>query len=154
MQQPSSEAQPQHEPSSDQSGDLLDNDKAAAEHHAYEPQIPTQIEHAMNGSLPPQQVYVNPAIGMGHPGMTGLETQFQAIGFRQEEATASTEPSSTQTNPNENDGDDEGDEAEEEDDPVKLFVGQVRPTWWNSCRDEILLLSSRLVCRSDVNVPS
>jgi hypothetical protein len=62
---------------------------------------------------PPQQVYVG-----------GLEQQFQALGFRQEES--STEPSSTQTT-NQNEADaDEYHEEEGEDDPLKLFVGQVR----------------------------
>ena len=105
--------------------------------------------HTMNGnaaqSLPPQQVYVNPSgipvapmvpHQIQHPTtMSGLEHQFHSMGLRQEEATAaSTEPSSTQTNPNENaeDEDDEDDRqdaldenAEEDEEPVKLFVGQV-----------------------------
>lgn len=106
---------------------------------------------------PPQQVYVNtpsgsnnnnnshgqqqqdPIVGLVHPGggtmdMSGLESQFQSLGLRQEEGTTtSTDPSS---GPNgdvddddeiEHDGADEDDDDEDgEEDPVKLFVGQVR----------------------------
>lgn len=115
MQQPSSEV---HQPPHEANG--MHNEEVE-EKHVSELPYESEIHPNMNGNMPPQQVYVHP--GMGHPGMTGLESQFQALGFRQEEAS-STEPSSTQTNPNADDEDDhEGDDGE--DDPLKLFVGQV-----------------------------
>jgi len=136
-------------------GAPIDHPVSSYEPHHQPSLHPSQMHHQhMNGatggtlggpaaaSQPPQQVYVNPAMGgqhppphhhQLHPGMTGLESQFQAaLGFRQEEATAaSTEPSSTQTNPNEvadeeDEVDNEGEESEG--DPVKLFVGQVPRT--------------------------
>jgi hypothetical protein len=64
--------------------------------------------------------------------MSGLESQFQSLGLRQEEGTtSSTDPSSEPNgdvdeeddDENERDGDEEDDDGEE---PVKLFVGQVR----------------------------
>jgi hypothetical protein len=105
---------------------------------------------------PPQQVYVNtpgssnnnnnshgqqpqdPIVGLVHPGgtmdMSGLESQFQSLGLRQEEGTTtSTDPSSgphgdvDDDDEIEHDGADEDDDDEDgEEDPVKLFVGQVR----------------------------
>lgn len=120
MQQASSEAQKSIDMNVVHQGDV-DEAKGAPEHVYESHQISSQILPVMNGGLPPQQVYVDTAGGMVHPGMAGLESQFQALGFRQEEAS-STEPSSSQTNPTgEDDDDNEG-----EDDPVKLFVGQVR----------------------------
>jgi hypothetical protein len=90
-----------------------------------------------------QQQHPNPIVGLVRPGgaggggtmdMSGLESQFQSLGLRQEEGTtSSTDPSS---GPNgevddddeiEHDGADEDDDDEDgEEDPVKLFVGQVR----------------------------
>jgi RNA recognition motif-containing protein len=52
--------------------------------------------------------------------MVALQSQFQGMHFPQEEAS-STEPSSSQSNTHNAEEDQEG-----EDDPVKLFVGQVR----------------------------
>ena len=69
---------------------------------------------AMNGGMPPQQVYVNTA--MGHHGMTGLETQFHALGMNEGHDLEDGDIE---------DGMDNDDEDGEED-PVKLFVGQVR----------------------------
>jgi hypothetical protein len=65
----------------------------------------------MNGGMPPQQVYVNTA--MVHHGMVGLETQFHALGMNEGQDDML------------HDGED-GEEGNGEDEPVKLFVGQVR----------------------------
>jgi hypothetical protein len=72
----------------------------------------------MNGTLPPQQVYVE---SMGPNKIAGLETQFQTLGIHGEDGN---------THDNRQDDDDVEDEDDEggegEDDPLKLFVGQVR----------------------------
>lgn len=97
----------------------------AANADAYEPQR-TGPDHAAPVGMPPQQVFVNPAVSasmVGPAGMVSLESQFQALGFGQGEAS-STEPSSSQSNTNNAEEDQDGEDAEEE--PVKLFVGQVR----------------------------
>lgn len=121
MQQPTNAATELH--GGVEHGENVDDDKVAE--ISFEHQMPPHpMHHHINGGLLSQQVYVNHP-SMAHPGMTVLETQFQSLGFRQEEGTASsTEPSSTQTNPNVDEEDHEGDDGE--DDPVKLFVGQVR----------------------------
>ena len=83
-------------------------------------QVPPQMHNNMNGGMPPQQVYVET---MEHHhvqppnGVNGLETQFQALGIQ---------PGHDDDNYGEEDteGNDEGGEGE--DDPLKLFVGQVR----------------------------
>jgi len=88
-------------------------------------QVPSQNYHppTMNGNMPPQQVYVN-ANGMGHPGMTGLETQFQSLGFAQEDGGYDPNGHSQQNGDSATGDDNDGEDTE--DDPVKLFVGQVR----------------------------
>ena len=67
----------------------------------------------MNGGMPPQQVYVN--TGMVRHGMPGLETQFQSLGMNDVPDVSHHDGEGT-----------ENDEEGNEDDPVKLFVGQVR----------------------------
>jgi hypothetical protein len=67
----------------------------------------------MNGGMPPQQVYVNNA--MAHHAMGGLEAQFQSLGMNE-----------VQDDGHYHEGDEDGMEGNEEDEPVKLFVGQVR----------------------------
>lgn len=87
---------------------------------AVENQQQPQI-HTMNGGrMPPQQVYVNGGVE-GHMGpvMAGLETQFQSLGFQPE---AGGKPHAGESDTAEEDND----ETETEEDPVKLFVGQVR----------------------------
>jgi hypothetical protein len=80
--------------------------------------IPMPI--TMNGNsnnLPPQQVYVN---GNHHNAMmNGLENQFHSLGMTEGHA----EDSHTLDLEEE---DNDGEEGGGEDDPVKLFVGQVR----------------------------
>jgi hypothetical protein len=82
--------------------------------------------NTMNGGrMPPQQVYVNGGSGvqeshhMMGPVMTGIETQFQSLGFQPE---AGGKPHAGESDTAEEDND----ETETEEDPVKLFVGQVR----------------------------
>ena len=76
------------------------------------------VNGQMNPVMPPQQVYVN--TGM-HPsnGMDGLENQFQALGMNgPPEHLYDMEDDAGEPTDN--------DEEESEEDPVKLFVGQVR----------------------------
>ncbi len=80
----------------------------------------------MNGT-PPSQVYVAAPQMPGqhpHPGMMGLEQQFSQFGM-QENAGADPLASNGNTDSSENNDteNNEGEEGEEE--PVKLFVGQV-----------------------------
>jgi hypothetical protein len=66
---------------------------------------------AVNGGMPPQQVYVNTA--MVHHGMAALESQFHSLGMNEV--------------PPEGHHDIEGNgRDDDEEQPVKLFVGQVR----------------------------
>lgn len=82
---------------------------------------------SLSGGLPPQQVYVNPpGDQIVDPAINGLGSQFSALGIGQENINeqnsrppeASADGSSNAIE--ENDGEDT------EDDPLKLFVGQVR----------------------------
>ena len=77
----------------------------------HEGQVHTLPPVPMNGGMPPQQVYVN-SVMVNH-GMSGLETQFHALGMNEAQDASH------------HDGD--GDEATGlgEEEPVKLFVGQV-----------------------------
>ena len=80
-----------------------------------EPPIHTVPPVQMNGGMPPQQVYVNTS--MVHPhGMVGLETQFQTLGMNEVQDGVH----------HGGEGDEHGQEGHGEDEPVKLFVGQVR----------------------------
>jgi hypothetical protein len=96
-----------------------ESSQAAVEDQQQQP----QMHSTMNGSrMPPQQVYVNGGVvessHMG-PVMAGLETQFQSLGFQPE---AGGKPHAGESDTAEEDND----ETETEEDPVKLFVGQVR----------------------------
>jgi hypothetical protein len=79
-------------------------------------QVPPQMHTSMNGGMPPQQVYVE-------NNMNGLETQFQSLGMGDDGVKGhddSQDPEDTEL-------DEVNDEVGEgEDDPLKLFVGQVR----------------------------
>jgi hypothetical protein len=85
-----------------------------------------QIHQPMNGDLPPpRQVYVSEVVGgMAPPGIESLENQFQSLGLQQEQVMEPEHPGNTNEN-----GEDLGSEdiegEEHEEDPVKLFVGQV-----------------------------
>ena len=104
----------------------IDSSKAAnSDSVLYDSQIPGH-EHLMGVGMPPQQVYVNPsgqANMVGHAGMVSLQSQFQALGFPPQEEASSTEPSSSQSNANNVDEDQDVEDGEDE--PIKLFVGQV-----------------------------
>jgi hypothetical protein len=108
--------------------ELLEDDKQQLQqepsnHYEGHAHLHTDMEQMHGYGMPPQQVYLNGAgVHMDHPpNLVGLESQFESLGFRQEEASL-TEPSSTQTN--QNGDEEEGEEGDDE--PVKLFVGQVR----------------------------
>jgi hypothetical protein len=70
----------------------------------------------MNGNMPPQQVYVNTVMGHQHHAMMALENQFHSLGMAE-----GHDGSHLDMEGDDNDGGEGG-----EDDPVKLFVGQVR----------------------------
>lgn len=74
----------------------------------------------MNGTMPPQQVYVNAPIDTGpHQDVGSLEAQFQSLGVN-----APADGQGEGVNDEAGEGDNDGEENDEE--PVKLFVGQVR----------------------------
>jgi hypothetical protein len=81
----------------------------------------------MNGTMPPQQVYVSAAMpGIPPAGISGLENQFQSLGFKQEDSIGTDQLTNSGNNSETNNLEDhleEGEESEEE--PVKLFIGQV-----------------------------
>jgi hypothetical protein len=119
---------------------VMDSAAAVAYESSSSSQIIQHHHHhhlALNGGtmMPLQQVYVNSPAELGnhmsmlhHPGsMAGLESQFQSLGLRQEEGTtSSTDPSSDPNGDVDEDDEDDNEEGDEgEDDPIKLFVGQV-----------------------------
>ena len=80
----------------------------------HEPTMEPGPNSSMNGGMPPQQVYVHTAISHHHVG--DLDTQFQSLGMNEIQDVS---------NPDGGEGDAEG-EGNDEDEPLKLFVGQVR----------------------------
>jgi hypothetical protein len=86
--------------------------------HDASTQVTSQMH--MNGTMPPQQVYVE---SMGPNKVAGLETQFQSLGIHGDDVN-------THDNRQDDDDDIEDDDEDEggdgEDDPLKLFIGQVR----------------------------
>lgn len=93
-----------------------------------------QMHTNMNGNMPPQQVYVDNMHGGNPQGSTttnnsnvaALESQFQALGMPSGEGMVNggsvdvTKPTAEGVDPEE-----EIDGTDGEDDPLKLFVGQV-----------------------------
>jgi len=118
-------------------GELPHEEDPAADSYVHDAssQVPPKMHTHMNGSMPPQQVYVE--TNMGPPnGVAGLENQFQSLGIQSENGGMvnghdnNHHPGNTATTADgENTELDEGDDiegGEGEDDPLKLFVGQVR----------------------------
>lgn len=101
--------------------------------HDASPQVPAQIHANMNGSMPPQQVYVH---GMDPnqvyaPNVAGLETQFQSLEIQQpgDGGMMNGQHQDHDHNPEGEENGDDNDEGEEgDDDPLKLFIGQVSKT--------------------------
>ena len=103
-----------------------DEDPAADSNfvHDASTQVPPQMHTNMNGSVPPQQVYVE---NMTPANVAGLETQFQALGIQGENRSNTKGPGNTQNPEGDTEHGEGNDEVGEgEDDPLKLFVGQVR----------------------------
>ena len=94
---------------------VVDEKKESPSAEGYIPhEDPMNSTSVTNGGMPPQQVYVNTAMSHHHH-MGDLDTQFQALGMNDV---------SHQDGVDEEDG--TGVEGNDEDEPVKLFVGQVR----------------------------
>jgi hypothetical protein len=72
------------------------------------------VPQMMNG-MPPSQVYVDTTV-MAYHGMTSFETQFQALGVHDVHDSSNHESS---------EGNDASGEGSNEEDTVKLFIGQV-----------------------------
>lgn len=89
-------------------------DSPSADGYMHESQMHPVAAVAMNGGMPPQQVYVNTSMGHHH-GIPALEQQFQSLGMNEAQDVGH----------HDGEGPD-NDEEDTEDDPVKLFVGQVR----------------------------
>jgi len=89
--------------------------------------VPTHT-NVMNG-LPPQQVFVNPTMvpmPVDNNNISVLDTQFQALGIQTtEEGGSSNIVGQSSGNPEEDIDNIEDNDEEGEDDPLKLFVGQV-----------------------------
>jgi hypothetical protein len=88
----------------------------SADGYLHDPQMHPVAAVAMNGGMPPQQVYVNTAMGHHH-GMAALEQHFQSFGMNGVHDMGHHDHDCE---------DDDNDGEDTEDDPVKLFVGQVR----------------------------
>jgi hypothetical protein len=116
---------------------------AAVDNQQQQQQQQPQMHSTMNGGsrMPPQQVYVNgggvEGSHMMGPDMTGLETQFQSLGFQPE---AGGKPHAGESDTAEEDND----ETETEEDAVKLFVGQVRMHFSRSKEACSLIVGGRL----------
>lgn len=90
-------------------------------------------------AMPPQQVFVSAAMPGIPPaaGISGLENQFQSLGFKQEDSIGTDQLTNSGPNSESNNLDNleepehEGEESEDE--PVKLFVGQVRSMQCSEC---------------------
>jgi hypothetical protein len=77
----------------------------------------TALNSSTNGNtnnMPPQQVYVN------SDAIAGLEHQFMSLGMNSGGENGEVQESNTNTASSDNDG-----EQNSDDEPVKLFVGQV-----------------------------
>lgn len=100
-------------------GELPHEEDPAADNnfvHDASTQVPPQMHTNMNG-MPPQQVYVE---NIAPTNVAGLETQFQTLGIQGEDGATEGNPEGDVEH---GEGNDEGGEGE--DDPLKLFVGQV-----------------------------
>lgn len=88
--------------------------------------LPPDLAH-LNGAIPPQQVYVSASMPpLHHAELNGIASQFQGMGFKQEDSIGTdqlTNSGNNSENNNIEETENEGEEYEEE--PVKLFVGQV-----------------------------
>ena len=133
MQQPTGVAhEPQEVPGDTQEGLPVEGDEqqklptTTVETHVY-----AHDAAAMNPHLhvmPPQQVFVSAGMPGMPPaaGIVALENQFQSLGFKQEDSIGTDQLTNSGPNSESNNIEEiehEGDESEEE--PVKLFVGQV-----------------------------
>jgi len=93
----------------------VDEKKESPSADGYIPQeVPMHTVHPMMNGMPPSQVYVNTA--MGYHGMTGLEAQFHSMGMSDAHDSSNNEDS---------EGNDAAGDGSNEDDPIKLFIGQV-----------------------------
>jgi len=99
------------------------------EEEAENQQHPQPLMHAsVNGSTPPAQVYVSAAPfhhGHHHPGMMALEHHFGQFGLHEHPANDQL-ANSNHNDSSENNTSSANEGEESDDDPVKLFVGQVR----------------------------
>ncbi len=84
--------------------------------------VQQQIHPTMNGgTMPPQQVYVHDIVDNTHQNGLGLEAQFQSLGFSGDDVDLDDIEHLDEDDISvDDDGEDDGD------DPLKLFVGQVR----------------------------
>ena len=100
--------------------------RANADPYAHESvEQSAQMYAHSNGAMPPHQVYVSAGVpGIPPAAMAGLESDFQALGFKQEDSSGTDQLTNSGPNSENNLEEMEGEDTEE--DPVKLFVGQVR----------------------------
>ena len=90
--------------------------------HDASTQVPPQMHTSVNGGMPPQQVYVE---NMTPSNVGNLEAQFQTLGIQGDDGV--TKVHNHQSSEGDTEHDELNDEGVEgEDDPLKLFVGQVR----------------------------
>ena len=132
MQQPTGVGPPPHESSAENAetfetagqGQALP--ATDADPYANESPEGNLVNHPpINCEMPPQQVYVTAAVAGMHPAdISGLEHQFQSLGFKQEDSSGTDQL--TNSGPNSENNLDDHDGEDVEDDPLKLFVGQVR----------------------------
>lgn len=80
-----------------------------------------------NGEMQQQEMYVNSSMPAEAGAMSGIENQFQSLGFKQEDSIGTDQLSSSAPNSESNNPEELENEGEEYDDdpPMKLFVGQV-----------------------------
>eukprot|EP00536_Pseudo-nitzschia_multiseries_P000899 jgi/Psemu1/179721/e_gw1.11.180.1 len=81
----------------------------------------------MAGMVPPQQVYIQQPQQPQHHHQLPLESQFQSMGLGNQDS-AGGRSDDTNNEGGEHVANEEGDENESEEEPIKLFVGQVPKT--------------------------
>ena len=113
---------------------VVDEKKESPSAEGYTPHDAAMLAspHLMNG-LPPSQVYVDTT--RGYHGMMGIETHFQSLGMHDANDSSNHEDS---------EGNDGTGEGSNEEDAVKLFIGQVSTVYLFSIK--IVTAGCRGIC--------
>lgn len=152
MQQPNGVASPSHDtPRDGNESKSHESNKSVintGEPYVHDSSQTYHMHPPLNRETSQQQVYVNrPGAPPGASDMTGLENQFQSLGFKQEDSIGTDQLSSSAPNSESNNHDETENDGEEsdEDPPLKLFVGQVSSVIY-TCTMSLLEIFFALFC--------